>query len=637
MKKLFLFFILTSPFFILKAQDRRAIDSLKNELNQFEAQKREMGKNATPLMDSNKANLMYAIAMECWGGAYDTGMYYSQQVLALSEQIGYTKGIGNAYNVLGLFTMQKRNYSGALAYFQKALKIRTAMGDKKGMAGTFNNLGIMYGDEGEYDESIQSDLQSLKLREETGDKEEMAAMYGKMGHDYATLGKFPEAVNNYLNALKIEEETGNNRQAAGACADIGNVYYAQGNYPEALKNYRTELKMAIASKDKFVITTSYFNIGRIYYKEGNDTDAVKYIRASLNYLNGTQFWIGYISDRYYTLGLVYSDMGNYSLATLYADSSLKGYREMGSNIGMASVYVEIGTIYMKQGKLQDALESATKGLSLAKEVRGPLQMKDAYLLLSGINAEMHDYKAGYDNYKEYSNTLDSVSSDAIQQKITVLEKNYSFEKMEDSIHVEQEKIDIIKAAVSKRKSMVTWSAVVISILILISALLAINRQQIKGKKDSIIYENEKQRMESELANAKTILDEYIQSMAEKNKLLEEFKSDIEELKMVNDKGTIEKLEYLNKATILTEEDWNKFRLLFEQVYGGFFKRLKEKLLDLTQAEIRLVCLTKLNIGTKQMAGILGVSFDTIKKSRHRLRRKLGLSEEDSIDDIVNSI
>jgi len=144
-------------------------------------------------------------------------------------------------------------------------------------------------------------------------------------------------------------------------------------------------------------------------------------------------------------------------------------------------------------------------------------------------------------------------------------------------------------------------------------------------------------MESELNNAKIVLDDYIRNMEEKNKLLEEFKTDLEGFKKSYDKERMEKLEYLNKATILTDEDWNKFKQLFEQVHKDFFKRLKEKLPDLTQAEIRLVSLTKLSIGTKQMAGILGVSFDTIKKSRHRLRKKLDLAEEDSIDDVVDTI
>jgi ATP/maltotriose-dependent transcriptional regulator MalT len=218
-----------------------------------------------------------------------------------------------------------------------------------------------------------------------------------------------------------------------------------------------------------------------------------------------------------------------------------------------------------------------------------------------------------------------------------LEMNYAFTKKEDSIKVGEEKNNIIKADESTRKSIITISAIVISILTLIMAALLINRQQLKYRKDKIIFEKDKRQIESELTNAKIVLDDYIRSMAEKNKLLEEFKTDLEGFKKNYDKERLEKLEYLNKATILTDEDWNKFKQLFEQVHKDFFKRLKEKLPDLTQAEIRLVSLTKLSVGTKQMAGILGVSFDTIKKSRHRLRKKLGLAEDDSINDVVNTI
>jgi len=634
---LLLFFLFHSSLFTLEAQDRHLIDSLENELKQFEAHKKEIGKNASQLMDSIKANLMYGIAIACWGDAYDTGMYYARQVLALSQQIGYTKGVGNAYNVMGLFTMEKKNYPGALDYFQRALKIRTDMGDKKGMAGIFSNLGIMSGNMGESEESLMWHLKSLKIREETGDKEGSYAASMKIGNCYAGLGKFPEAVTYYLNGLRISEELGNKGEISTSYLAIGSVYYSQRNYQEALKNYREELKFANESGSKYSITSAYFNIGRVYYKQGNDTGAISYMLASLKFLREAHKWIGYIADRHYNIAQVYLAMGNYPLALSYADSSLNEYQIDGNQLSKAMGYTEIGAIYEKQGRFQDAFDITTKGLSLAKEGRAMVLMKDAYAQLANINTEMGNYKAADEDYKEYNRTLDSVGSDEVQQKITVLEKNYSFEKREDSIRLEQEKTNIIKKAESNRKSIITRSAIVISILILISALLAINRQQIKRKKDAIIFEAEKQRMEGELANAKTILDEYIQSMAEKNKLLEEFKSDIEELKNVNDAGNIEKLEHLNKATILTDEDWNKFRLLFEQVYAGFFNRLREKLLDLTQAEIRLVCLTKLNIGTKQMAGILGVSFDTIKKSRHRLRRKLSLSEDDSIDDIVNSI
>jgi DNA-binding CsgD family transcriptional regulator len=200
----------------------------------------------------------------------------------------------------------------------------------------------------------------------------------------------------------------------------------------------------------------------------------------------------------------------------------------------------------------------------------------------------------------------------------------------------------------KRKSIITDSAIIISVLTLLLALLLINRQQVMRKKDKMIfektlvlYEQEKKRVEGELANATIQLDEYIKSMVEKNALLEQFKFDLENIRNLKareiDENRIEHLEQLNKTTILTEEDWSKFRELFEQVYKGFLIRLKEKFPDLSQAEVRLICLTKLNLDTKQMAGILGVSSNSIIVTRHRLRKKLGLSDTEEINSIANSI
>jgi len=59
--------------------------------------------------------------------------------------------------------------------------------------------------------------------------------------------------------------------------------------------------------------------------------------------------------------------------------------------------------------------------------------------------------------------------------------------------------------------------------------------------------------------------------------------------------------------------------------------------NLTQAEIRLICLTKLKINTKNMAAIIGVSNTTIEQTRYRLRKKLNLTKEDNLSDIIESV
>lgn len=605
-------------------------------------------------MDTVKADIMYHLAIEYFGTVPDSGIYYTQKVLSLSEQIGYKKGIGNAFNAIGLTNMALKNYAVAMDYFQKALEIRIAIGDKKGMAWTYNNLGLMYGNMGQIEESINWHRKSLTIKEETGDSEGMAASYGKIGHDYSNLGKLPEALSNYLNALKIWEEENNKSQISGVYSDIGDIYYSAGNYPEALKNYHSQLRLANEALDNWQVAYAGVNIARILYKQGNDTAAANYFLASLKVAEEAKYW-SEIAEIQYNLGLVYLAMNNYSLALSNADSSLKEWQVLDVPINISKAYIGVGYIYEKQGKLQDALDAVTKGLSIARQIGAKIEMKEAYRHLADINAEMQNYEAAYLDNKEYANNLDSLNSNESAKKIATLEINYAFNKREDSIRIGQEKDNIIKIEENNRKNIITGSAIIISLLTLVLAVVLINRQQIRRKKEKILFEKnlelsekekdllklEKRHIEDELSSAKTALDEYIQNMAEKNKLLEEFKLDIEKLKDSKgkelDKERMEKLEYLNKATILTDEDWNKFKYLFEHVHNDFFKRLKEKLPELTQSEIRLVSLTKLAIGTKQMAGILGVSFDTIKVSRHRLRKKLGLSEEDTLEDIANSI
>ncbi len=642
-----IFFILASSLSTLKAQNRHTIDSLQNELQQFESHKNEMGSNATPLMDSVKADILYHLALQYWGNVSDTGIYYASRALELSQHIGYEKGIGNAYNVMGLCNMAMKNGLVALGFYQKALAIRAEIGDKTGMAWTYNDMGILYGNMGETEESIKSHLNSLKIKEETGDRSGIAASYGKIGHDYFAMGKFPEAVNNYLNALKIGEEDNDKLQICGFYDDIGNVYYTEGNYPEALKNYRNGLKMATETGDKFQVAFADVNMGRICYKQGNDTGALRFMLAGLKIFEEVRDY-GSVADIHYYLGLVHSAMKNYTLALTYADSSLQESHLMGSQYSIARGYIEVGSMYEKLGRLQQALDTVTKGLLLAKKVRAKLEMQNAYSSLVEINAEMQNYRGAYEAEKEYMLNLDSINSSESVKKIATLEMNYAFEKKEDSIKAEQEKNNIIKTAESNRKTIITLSAIVISILTVLMAILLIRGLQIKRKKDKIIFEKEnnlllleKQRMEDELAKAKLILDDYIVTMIEKNALLEQFKVDVENLKTLKakeiDENRIAQLEHLNKTTILTDEDWSKFKELFEQVYKGFFIRLKEKRPELTQAEIRLLCLTKLKLDTKQMGGILGVSYDTIKKSRHRLRKKLGLSEENTIEEIVDTI
>ncbi len=91
---------------------------------------------------------------------------------------------------------------------------------------------------------------------------------------------------------------------------------------------------------------------------------------------------------------------------------------------------------------------------------------------------------------------------------------------------------------------------------------------------------------------------------------------------------------ISSQTILTETDWEKFKTLFEKIYPGFFINLKEKVNDITLAEQRMAALTRLHLTTRQIASILGISPNSVNKTRQRLRQRLNLEGEVNIEEVI---
>lgn len=132
----------------------------------------------------------------------------------------------------------------------------------------------------------------------------------------------------------------------------------------------------------------------------------------------------------------------------------------------------------------------------------------------------------------------------------------------------------------------------------------------------------------DLALAKRELDHFKEFLLEKNRKIINLESTLQGIESQQD---IEELKYV---VILTDEDWKKFKILFERVYPGFFDNLKSNYPLLTQGEIRYFLLLKLDLNNKEMAAILGVSPGAIRTLKSRIHKKLNIGEEVSLMSII---
>ena len=77
-------------------------------------------------------------------------------------------------------------------------------------------------------------------------------------------------------------------------------------------------------------------------------------------------------------------------------------------------------------------------------------------------------------------------------------------------------------------------------------------------------------------------------------------------------------------------------LLFELESANqqFQHQLKARFPTLTPYDLRLCTYLKSNLSTKEIATLLNITPDSVKKAKHRLRRKLSITPESCWSDIL---
>jgi hypothetical protein len=139
--------------------------------------------------------------------------------------------------------------------------------------------------------------------------------------------------------------------------------------------------------------------------------------------------------------------------------------------------------------------------------------------------------------------------------------------------------------------------------------------------------------ESETKRAISQLDEFRLHLLEKNTLIEQLQSVQESKDTSSDQ--LKTLSDLTHHLILNEDDWLRFKELFDSVYPGFFISLRNTFPDITQAEQRMAALSKLKLTAREAANLLGVSPNTVYTTRRRLRQRLGLEQDADLDPYFN--
>ena len=73
-----------------------------------------------------------------------------------------------------------------------------------------------------------------------------------------------------------------------------------------------------------------------------------------------------------------------------------------------------------------------------------------------------------------------------------------------------------------------------------------------------------------------------------------------------------------------------FETNFERAHEQFLNKMKEMYPDLTQKDLRLCAFLRMNLSSKEIAPLLGISVRGVENHRYRLRKKMNLQHDENL-------
>jgi len=132
--------------------------------------------------------------------------------------------------------------------------------------------------------------------------------------------------------------------------------------------------------------------------------------------------------------------------------------------------------------------------------------------------------------------------------------------------------------------------------------------------------------EQKLSKTELALLNFKKQTIEKNKIIAAISNDLG----LNGEERTKHHEKLRQMKILTNEDWLKFQKLFNSVYPKMNAFLIENSIQLSEGELRILMLYKMNYHKTQMSEVLGIGTESVRKAIYRLKKKIEPLELDML-------
>ena len=525
------------------------------------------------------------------------------------------------------------------------------------------------------EKKLESALYSLQKAKKFANSEEKVELLVEEGNVLLDIGLIKNAEEKFNSALESSKNIQNPSLEGLAYKELGYYYRVTNNDIESLKCYlkSKEIFKKLGDWDNYYKNVN--NIGLYLELEGKYVEARKNYEESLHYFTKIKDTNSIISVKINLCNIINKLEG--------PEKSLDQYKNLlnlksSNSDDLALIHFNIALNYYDLNNFKEANKHIDQAIYITESIKNDNRLIDYYAWKAEIISNFKDYELAYEYYikafdkaKKYNDLsfqigiYESLINNSIEQKKydsipTWIEQTYilkdSLDQQESILAHQQinlenkisehEKDFLRKTHQNKILLYFIFFGIVFTFLIVFSFYFYrknIHKNLSLSKLKSITLQNqneintlENKRIKDELRAQKR---EMLTSLVFIRNLNKDVQKVVNHIDLIANRSIISKEDMVKlKEEIITrtknQTQKSNFDKQLTQTQKKFFTELIKMYPNLSNNELKILAYLRVGLSSKEIAEIQNVTIEAVRKTRYRVRKKLNLESDDSLEQFL---
>ncbi len=554
--------------------------------------------------------------------------------LIQANNLGYEGAKARSWVVLGILFERSDSLSRALEYFRLANNQNHYLREGKINNGIlFYHVANIHEKLGNVEEAEAFHIFSAEYFEQAKKYENLIALYNGFGVFYGKRGMYNKALEKFQHSLEASyqldtAEFMNRQNLASTLNNIAMTYNLMGRYSQA-KDFAKQ-SLVVSGSDFRHIPDAYNTLARIHTQVKDMDSALYYYKLAYKLaiehqqLETIVELAKNISEHFYDHYQMYDSAG------FYLHEAMLIAKQQDNPFQLSELYYNKGAFYYRRNDFTKAEGYALSALPVMLSSKNYYYLSRTYQLLSEIKEAQQKPEEAFTYYKLHNAYLDTI-------QLASNEREFANHRVRIETLREQQKLNQLNQEMrEQRLQFLIVLTISVAVIIVFFVLFLLIRAQNRKKSIALDLSNYKmQSVEEKLKIREEELADHTLHMIRKNRFVEE----IEEIARNGvSNGSDQVSRRLLRAISInksSENEWEQFSKYFGHVHQNFFDKLMTDYPKLSKGDLRHCALIKMNLSMKESADIMGVDPGTIKVARHRLKKKMELTEKCNLKEHIH--